>query len=256
MSEIMDAWAGLLLKEDGPQEKKEFSPSEFMQEYDTLKKRYRETHETNDFKAVNSLYEKYGIDRADQLKYSRINSMLSNQDDVDGMVVGSVPAKEVDELLQKGDFAGALSRVRSGLDEDSLRRLVDYPEDQRDFYGYSLIQLIPQLAKSDSHKSSDSLLSSFGMYKDGDQYLIRVDKDNFQQLMKSSSIINHYYKDLKDIERHFFDDGPELDLSSEDKKATLAPEKRVPDAQNLTAINYDILAGEAESVGMSRQLKI
>ena len=150
MNELTSSWAFLLGRNDSPGEnqRRNFSPSEFMEEYRKLRERFASTHQTADFKELHQLYEKYGISRADQLKYSRINSMLYGGKTVGGIVLGSVPATDLDELLQKGDFAGAVSRLKAGLSSEKLRELVDFPADRRSFDGYELMQWVPALAKS------------------------------------------------------------------------------------------------------------
>lgn len=254
-SSSIEGWAGVLLKDEGLQEKREFSPSEFMSEYETLKERFNKTHSTEDFKNLTCLYERYDISRADQLKYARIHSMLTNQKYADGMILGSVPAKDIEGLLQEGDFAGALTKIRAGLNEDSLQQLVDFPEDKRYFEGYSQTQWLPELIKSETHKSSDYLLQSFGMYKEGDQYVVRVNKEEFQNDMSNPLVLNNFNKDLKDIEKNWF--SLDLDLpGGEGLESNITPNKRKEELINQTAINYEVLANEDENVDRQRQLRL
>ena len=210
MNELNSSWAFLLGRNDSPGEnqRRNFSPSEFMEEYRKLRERFASTHQTADFKELHQLYEKYGISRADQLKYSRINSMLYGGKTVGGIVLGSVPATDLDELLQKGDFAGAVSRLKAGLSPEKLRELVDFPADRRSFDGYELMQWVPALAKSDEHKSSDVLLSYFRMVREGDQYVIRCDKDDFLKFMSDEGYLANFRRDLKDIDRNWFEEVP------------------------------------------------
>lgn len=94
-------------------EESQKTPRAFMEEFQRLKMRFRETRSTADFKELNLLYEKYDISREDFMKYSRINAMLNNSPKEETIILGEVPAKELDELLQKGDYAGAVSRIKA-----------------------------------------------------------------------------------------------------------------------------------------------
>ena len=181
------------------------TPQAFMEEFQRLKMRFSETRSTADFKELNLLYEKFDISREDFMKYSRVYTMLNNNPKEDAIILGEVPAKELDELLQKGDYAGAVSRIKAGLSEDQLKELVNYPQDQRNFHDYHLTQFLPQLVKSENFKSSDYLLITFQMSKEGDKYIIRENKDKFQKDMKNDAILGNYTDALQKLYRDYTD---------------------------------------------------
>ena len=181
------------------------TPQMFMEEFQRLKQRFSESRSTSDFKELNLLYEKYGISRAEFMKYSRIHAMLSNPPSEGAMTIGEVPVKDLDNLLQKGDYAGAVSLIKAGLSEQQLKELVNYPEHDRNFPDYHLTQFLPQLVKSDNFKSSDFLLLTFQMSKEGDKYVIRQDKDKFQKDMKNDAILGNFTDALQKLYREYTD---------------------------------------------------
>jgi len=179
-----------------------FSAEDFMREYDELSQRFEKTHSTEDYVARHGLSEKYGIDFADFRTYRQIYEMQHSTSNADGMVLGRVPAAEIDALLSKGDFPGVLSAMREGLSMDSLNNLhllVDVKDGVVSAETRELLSWMPELAKLGGSKASDTLLSWYGLYRDGDYYVVRADRQSVQQAMLNPSMRSGLMYALQDI---------------------------------------------------------
>lgn len=220
LKKSLDAWKSTLGGDSGQDAGIDYAA--FMQEFQQLRAKFNETHDTEAYKSLYALSEKYGFDHAEQMKFSRLNNMLYWNADKQqqGMELGSIPADRLDDLLKNGKFSEALRLVKDSLDEQKLTEL----QGDHEFF--------VQLAKSD-YKSSDYLLSGFFslVRKDG-VYVISADKDQFQQALDNLGVYNNFSADIDKIRKSFLDF--ELPLPGED------------DAQKKVSDNFEHLSREQE----------
>lgn len=227
-------------------ERREFSPEDFMREYDELSRRFAESHSTVDFKARYALMEKYGIDRDLYIKYARLYEMRHDTGiNADGMEVGRVPAELVDGLLGRGDFSGALSAVRDGLSKEALDRLYFIPDRlSADMSPHTVETLswMPEFALLGDDKASDMLLSCYGLYRDGDDYVVRVEKGAHMAMLYDSSYRSNFMPSLERICEQVR--GTSLEVS---KQETLRKLQAEDDRQIFEIRDSDFIISEVSS---------
>lgn len=179
----LKGWASLV---EG--EKPDIDYKSFMDEYRQLTAKVKEFHKTADFKEREGLSEKYGISRADMMKFARLDSMMNRSSGEDSVIVGRVSADKVDALIQGGHFAEAVSLIKDGLDTNALKEAQGHHAHVAD------------LAKS-NFKSSDLLLSCyFGLSRDGDDYIVRCDSSRMRKDLDDPSVAPNFSRDLKKME--------------------------------------------------------
>ena len=130
--------------------------------------KYHDTHDTADYKAMNTVREQFGISRDDEKPLSTILAMEENDLHKDGLVVCHIPQKDFEEMLNSGRWAELESRIKQGADPDVINEAAGgrYP-------------MLGELFKS-SHKDSRLAMTVFGLYKDGDGYSVKVDPKNLE----------------------------------------------------------------------------
>lgn len=130
--------------------------------------KYHDTHDTADYKAMNTVREQYGISRDDEKPLSTILAMEENDLHKDGLVVCHIPQKDFEDMLNGGRWAELESRIKEAANPDVINEATGgrYP-------------MLGELFKS-NHKDSRLAMTAFGLYKDGDGYSVKVDPKNLE----------------------------------------------------------------------------
>ena len=130
--------------------------------------KYHDSHDTADYKAMNTVWEQYGISRDDEKPLSTILAMEENGLHKDGLVVCHIPQKDFEDMLNGGRWAELESRIKEAANPDVINEAAGgrYP-------------MLGELFKS-SHKDSRFAMTAFGLYKDGDGYSVKADPKNLE----------------------------------------------------------------------------
>lgn len=130
--------------------------------------KYHDTHDTADYKAMNTVREQYGISRDDEKPLSTILAMEENDLHKDGLVVCHIPQKDFEDMLNGGRWAELESRIKEAANPDVINETTGgrYP-------------MLGELFKS-NHKDSRLAMTAFDLYKDGDGYSVKVDPKNLE----------------------------------------------------------------------------
>ncbi len=125
--------------------------------------KYHDTHDTADYKAMNTVREQFGISRDDEKPLSTILAMEENGLHKDGLVVCHIPQKDFEDMLNGGRWAELESRIKEAANPDVINEATGgrYP-------------MLGELFKS-NHKDSRLAMTAFGLYKDGNGYSVKVD---------------------------------------------------------------------------------
>lgn len=136
--------------------------------------KYHDTHDTADYKAMNTVREQFGISRDDEKPLSTILAMEENGLHKDGLVVCHIPQKDFEDMLNGGRWAELESRIKEAANPDVINEATGgrYP-------------MLGELFKS-NHKDSRLAMTAFGLYKDGNGYSVKVDP-------KKLEIFNYEY---------------------------------------------------------------
>lgn len=180
--------------------------------------KYHDTHDTADYKAMNTVREQYGISRDDEKPLSTILAMEENDLHKDGLVVCHIPQKDFEDMLNGGRWAELESRIKEAANPDVINEATGgrYP-------------MLGELFKS-NHKDSRLAMTAFGLYKDGDGYSVKVDPKNLE--------LSNYEYFSKAIES----------LKAE-KQQTLSIESR-------TSMNFEALMNQQENQLVNRGMHI
>ena len=187
---------------------------EYIKALSEARAKYHDSHDTADYKAMNTVREQYGISRDDEKPLSTILAMEDNGLHKDGLVVCHIPQKDFEDMLNGGRWAELESRIKQAANADVINEAAGgrYP-------------MLGELFKS-SHKDSRLAMTAFGLYKDGDGYSVKVDPKNLG--------LSNYEYFSKAIES----------LKAE-KQQTLSLESR-------TSVNFETLMNQQESQQINR----
>lgn len=176
--------------------------------------KYHDTHDTADYKAMNTVREQFGISRDDEKPLSTILAMEENGLHKDGLVVCHIPQKDFEDMLNGGRWAELESRIKEAANPDVINEATGgrYP-------------MLGELFKS-NHKDSRLAMTAFGLYKDGNGYSVKVDPKKLE--------ISNYEYFSKAIES----------LKAE-KQQVLGIESRI-------STNFDTLMNQQESQQINR----
>ncbi len=176
--------------------------------------KYHDTHDTADYKAMNTVREQFGISRDDEKPLSTILAMEENGLHKDGLVVCHIPQKDFEDMLNGGRWAEIESRIKEAANPDVINEATGgrYP-------------MLGELFKS-NHKDSRLAMTAFGLYKDGNGYSVKVDPKKLE--------ISNYEYFSKAIES----------LKAE-KQQVLGIESRI-------STNFDTLMNQQESQQINR----
>lgn len=162
----MKGWSNLLA--DGNDEGEDLGSTvinypAYIKALSEARAKYHDSHDSADYKAMNTVREQYGISRDDEKPLSTILAMEENDLHKDGLVVCHIPQKEFEDMLNGGQWAELESRIKQAADPDVINEAAGdrYP-------------MLGELFKS-SHKDSRLAMTAFGLYKDGDGYSVKVD---------------------------------------------------------------------------------
>ncbi len=130
--------------------------------------KYHDTHDTADYKAMNTVREQFGISRDDEKPLSTILAMEENGLHKDGLVVCHIPQKDFEDMLNGGRWAELESRIKEAANPDVINEATGgrYP-------------MLGELFKS-NHKDSRLAMTAFGLYKDGNGYSVKVDSKKLE----------------------------------------------------------------------------
>lgn len=176
--------------------------------------KYHDTHDTADYKAMNTVREQFGISRDNEKPLSTILAMEENGLHKDGLVVCHIPQKDFEDMLNDGRWAELESRIKEAANPDVINEATGgrYP-------------MLGELFKS-NHKDSRLAMTAFGLYKDGNGYSVKVDPKKLE--------ISNYEYFSKAIES----------LKAE-KQQVLGIESRI-------STNFDTLMNQQESQQINR----
>ena len=179
----------------------------FMVEYLAAREQYKMSHSTADYKAMDNLYTTYGIPRNERRAVNIITGMQDNVAHRDGQEVARIPVKDFDDALMTGDYRYILSTLKNNASADQINEVTGgkYPA-------------LGEIFKSD-RKNSLVAMSAFGLFKDGDDYVVKVNPEKFQ---------------LYDYETFF---------KSDIEAVTAASKVTVPDSRDLSDIRAAASAG-------------
>lgn len=125
--------------------------------------KFHDTHDSEDYKAMNTVREQYGISRDNEKTLSTILAMEENNLHKEGNVVCHIPKNEFEDMLYNGRWAELESRIKQDADQNVINDAAGgrYP-------------MLGELFKY-SHKDSRLVMTAFGLYEDGDGYSVKVD---------------------------------------------------------------------------------
>ena len=151
---------------------------EYIKALSKARAKYHDSHDTADYKAMNTVREQYGISRDDEKPLSTILTMEENGLHKDGLVVCHIPQKDFEDMLNSGQWVELESRIKQAADPDVINEAAGgrYP-------------MLGELFKS-HHKDSRLAMTAFGLYKDDDGYSVKVDPkklelSNYEYFSKS-----------------------------------------------------------------------
>ena len=157
--------------------------------------KFHETHDTEDYKVMNSIRELYGITRKEEKPLSTILAMKENSLHKDGIVVCYIPKKDFEKMLYNGQWAELESRIKQTADKNVINDAAGgrYP-------------MLGELFKY-SHKDSRLVMTAFGLYEDGDGYSIKVDPkklefDNYEYFSKAIESLKVEKQQPLNLESH------------------------------------------------------
>ena len=189
---------------------------EYIKALSKARAKYHDSHDTADYKAMNTVREQYGISRDDEKPLSTILAMKENDLHKNGLVVCHIPQKDFEDMLNCGRWKELESRIKQAADANVINEAAGgrYP-------------MLGELFKS-THKDSRLAMTAFGLYKDSDGYSVKVDP-------KKLEISNYEY----------FSNA--IESLKAEKQQTLSLESR-------TSTNFENLINQQESQQANRGL--
>lgn len=155
--------------------------------------KYHDTHDTADYKAMNTVREQFGISREDEKPLSTIMAMQENSLHRNGIVFCHIPKKDIEEMMNSGQWAELESKIKQTANPDIINKAAGgrYP-------------MLGELFKS-THKESRLAMTAFGLYKDGDGYSVKVDPkklefSNYEYFSKAIESLKTEKQQINDIE--------------------------------------------------------
>ncbi len=179
----------------------------FMDEYLAAREQYNKSHDPADYKAMNDIYTKYGIPQEERRAVNTIAVMQGNVAHEGGQEVARIPAAAYHAAVTSGNFNVITGTLKNFANDDLINELTGnkYPA-------------LGEIFKSD-RKNSLVAMSAFGLFKDGDDYVVKVNPEKFQ---------------LYDYETFF---------KSDIEAVTAGSKVTVPDSRDLSDIRAAASAG-------------
>ena len=155
----------------------------FLDEYLAARARYKESHSTADYKAMNECYNKYGIPQDERKLIATLLQMQDNTVHSDGKEVSRIPADVFEKSLTEGQWKEVIGTIKTNTDATAINEVTEgkYP-------------VLGEIFKSD-RKNANLVMQAFGLFKEDDNYVVRINPEKFHLYDYET----FFAKDIKEV---------------------------------------------------------
>ena len=155
----------------------------FLDEYLAARARYKESHSTADYKAMNECYNKYGIPQDERKPIATLLQMQDNTVHSDGKEVSRIPADVFEKSLAEGQWKEVIGTIKTNTDATAINEVTEgkYP-------------VLGEIFKSD-RKNANLVMQAFGLFREDDNYVVRINPEKFHLYDYET----FFAKDIKEV---------------------------------------------------------